>query len=111
MELEEYPVYAEKLMERWSAWRRASDGMSNTSYYWQQYREIFTFLEEHGFLSDRSEAKNGNFVLRQAVHGSPILLTVGGEIVFKSLDFARACCEFCKKYANYDNVHILMVCA
>lgn len=111
MQSEEYPAYAEKLMEEWSAWRRASDGMSHTSYRWQKYREIFAFLKEHRLLSDRSRADNGNFVLRQAVHGSPILITVGGEIVFESLEFARACRQLCKKYANYDDVHILMVCA
>lgn len=113
MQLEEYPVYAEKLMERWSTWRRASDGMSDASYSWQKYRETFIFLTEQGLLADRSEIRNGNgnFVLKQAVHGSPILLSVGGEIIFKSLDFARECHKLCKKYANYDDVHILMVCA
>lgn len=111
MQLEEYPMYAEKLMESWSAWHHASDGTPNTSTHWKRYREIFIFLEQHGLLSDRSFAVASNFVLRQAIHGSPILLTVGGEIVFKSLDFARACREHCKKYASYDDVHILMVCA
>jgi len=112
MRSEEYPLYAEELMKRWNSWRQASDGMSpNISYYWRQYRETFVFLKEHGLVSDQSRADNGSFILRQAVHGSPILITVGGEIVFKSLDFARACREHCKKYASYDDVHILMVCA
>ena len=109
MQLEEYPMYAEKLMEKWSAWHQASDGI--TSNHWQEFREILFVLEQHGLISHRLRADNGYFVLRQAVHGSPILLTVGGEIVFKSIDFARVCRGLCKKYASYDDVHILMVCA
>lgn len=111
MQREEYSVYAEELMKKWDAWRRTSDGISGASHYWHQFREIFNSLKEHGLLSDRLWANPGNFILRQAVHGSPILITVGGEIVFTSLDFARACHKFCKKYTHYDDVHILMVCA
>lgn len=54
--------------------------------------EIITDCLNRGFVSFRSTEKH-DFVIRDAVHGSPIFLDprTNGEITFLNLDFAKAC--------------------
>lgn len=111
MTADEYDVYAKQLMERWGNWFRASYGKTNTSRYWKLYQETSVSLKEKKLLRDRSRADRGDFILRHTIHGSPILITVGGEIVFRDFFFAQACHKVCKEYTGYqnDNVQILQV--
>ena len=64
-------------------------------------------LEERGLIARRSRAEVGDFVLRDAVHGSPLLIFMAPSagIVFTSLFFARCCRDF----LNEKNIQILKV--
>ncbi len=49
-------------------------------------------LREKGWISVHFSDKKEKYVLRDSVHGGPIMLAPGfSEIYFDSLDFARAC--------------------
>lgn len=48
-------------------------------------------LEKDGLIAIRIQAKVGDYVLRNTVHGSPILIFVTPNFVFTSLTFAQCC--------------------
>ena len=55
-------------------------------------RKLLKDLENRGWISVYVSDKKGKYVLRNRVHGGPIMQKPGlSEIYFNSLDFTRAC--------------------